>query len=181
VETQGGGRRARWWWRPLVAPSAQRPSSARDGPERGHADAQNQFRGSRLRARHTRRHARHRQGVQEKPHDQLQQGLQLRGEQRQVQDDVTDSQSHRSVRSNYTIIERIQLKFLRFDGFLIDAPHMHLIMTMHPSIADFLELDSLVDRRAALNLNSFMMDCSVVKLILHTFCLNLTLKFLKYT
>jgi len=74
VEAQGRRRRTRRW--PLVAPPAERGrQTARDGLERGYAHAEDQFWGSRLPARHTRRHPGHQQGVQEEPFNQLQQDL----------------------------------------------------------------------------------------------------------
>lgn len=85
VEAQGQGRRGRRRLRlrrlPAVAAASPRhrrhrrrrprDRAVRLGPERGHAGAQDEFRRARLPARHTRRHARHQQGVQKKSHNEL--------------------------------------------------------------------------------------------------------------
>jgi len=48
------------------------PPARENGPQRGHAGAQDQLRRARLLAGHQRRSARYQQGVQEEPHDELQ-------------------------------------------------------------------------------------------------------------
>jgi len=80
VEAQGRGHRTRQRRRRgrLVTQMAEcGRQTNRDGPERRPADAQDQLQGTRLLARHTRRHTSHQQGVQEEPDDQFQQDLRL--------------------------------------------------------------------------------------------------------
>jgi len=60
METQG--------WR---SPDSFAPPARDNGPQRGHAGAQDQLWRARLLAGHQRRGARHQQGVQEEPHDEL--------------------------------------------------------------------------------------------------------------